>query len=163
MRAIWTLVVAAFLVGGSVLAWLAYQDTKARDEKRDEEHVAATEQQREADRARYEAATAIKVRASELSKAFDTNEVDADAKYSRHKVTVDGWTKRVWKSSDGVVLLELRGPDFGSDIQCAYVGDTGYLSKIRPGMRVNMTGIVTGRHALLGVVVANCEVNEYWE
>jgi len=100
----------------------------------------------------------IKVSASALSQAYDSNEVAADAKYKGNVVDVSGTIDTIGKDILGTPYVSLKTSEYSIiGVQCMFSqSDEAALAALSSGQTITLEGTVSGK--TIEVIVDGCSI-----
>jgi len=101
---------------------------------------------------KVEDAKGITITATDLSKAYNTNEKAADSLYLNKAIEVSGTISEVDKNQDGGIMVILKSGDPMTGIQCAMRDKGISLSK---DQQVTIKGFCSG-NGITGVSLTDC-------
>lgn len=101
---------------------------------------------------KVEDAKGIAITAADLSKEYNANEKEADARYLNKAIEVSGTISEVDKNQDGGTMLILQTADPAAGVQCA-MRDKGVTAA--KGQNVVIKGFCSG-NGITGVSLTDC-------
>ena len=104
---------------------------------------------------------AVKIKSSELFKAYETNEKKADELYLNKVLEVSGEVGEILEDTKGAGVIILKGENDFFGVKCALQADQkNKLKKVEEGSVVKVKGLCTGGGGGLDVELVKCTVIE---
>jgi hypothetical protein len=102
---------------------------------------------------------AVKIKSSELFKAYETNEKKADELYLNKVLEVSGEIGEILEDTKGAGLLILKGENDFFGVKCALKPDQkNKLQKLEEGNVVKIKGLCTGGGGGMDVELVKCTI-----
>jgi len=86
----------------------------------------------------------LSVSASQLCTDYNANEVSADNKYKDKILEISGTVEEIRKDFVDNIIIELKGCEFLSNIDCYFSKDDNSTAQLSKGQKITIVGKCTG-------------------